>query len=192
MAIVWNQPSHIVLDVQPAPIRTGTHRPVPGRKGEGCTVVLYSFLNNKSLYCANSIVANSSNSIGCAEDTKPFTINSGDVITNRALLAKADCSVPTLNQTAANSGMPSSTATPTSSPDKDNSDPKTIAVGVGVGIPLGILAVFAFGWALYERKQRYLLINSHSSQMMEPQPYTMEPKPVHISPVPQELGDENR
>ncbi|EEQ27438.1 conserved hypothetical protein [Microsporum canis CBS 113480] len=180
---------------------------ITSTKGSGCSIVLYSFLKGTALYCANSIVSNSSDSITCAGNTEPFLINDGDVITNKALLERASCSVPRLNPTASNSDGTHASAT--SVPvEHETSGASNVAIGAGVGVPLGLLAIGAIGWALYERKKRYRLINSYSSQSTETQlppiqpqtqpmaaqPYEMPPtsKPTHFTTAPQELGDENR
>ncbi|KAK2820071.1 hypothetical protein FQN49_007747 [Arthroderma sp. PD_2] len=181
----------------------------------GCSIVLHRFLNGTSTYCANSIISKTADSITCAEDTEPFTINSGDIITDKAVLAKADCSVPRLNPTVAIDDMPSASGSSRPTPGSIKVEARdaaatNVAIGVGVGVPLGVIALLAIGWALYERKKRYLLINSSPHQVMETQPYpprvietqpyqpqVMEAQPYEMAPESKpapahELGAESR
>ncbi|EFQ97853.1 hypothetical protein MGYG_00892 [Nannizzia gypsea CBS 118893] len=168
---------------------------ITATKSTGCSVPLYSFLDGKALYCANSIIANSSSSTTCAENTDPFPINPGDVITDKALLARASCTVPRLNPTSpGNDLIPASAASmPVNHGNLSNT---YVAIGAGVGVPLGVIAIGAIGWALYERKKRLRLLKTYASQPVEAQqpmyqhqaqpiatqPYEMPPssKPSHI------------
>ncbi|OAL75064.1 hypothetical protein A7D00_0662 [Trichophyton violaceum] len=90
----------------------------------------------------------------------------------------------------------------------ENASKTYVAIGAGVGVPLGVIAIGAIGWALYERRKRLRLIKTYASQPIAVQqpmyqqqtqpvtahPYEMPPdsKPSHVSQVPQELGNENR
>ncbi|KAF3895017.1 hypothetical protein GTR04_7036 [Trichophyton interdigitale] len=173
----------------------------------GCSIPLHSFVNRTALYCANAVVANSSSSTACAGDTEPFTINRGDIIIDSALLARASCTVPRLDPSSPGNDIIHASAM--SAPvELQNASKTYVAIGAGVGVPLGVLAIGAIGWALYERRKRLRLIETYASQpvavhqpmyQQETQPvmahpYEMPPdsKPSHLSQVPQELGNENR
>lgn len=104
---------------------------------------------------------------------------------NKAALAGASCARDLVNPTRgatasqpANTGSASATSTSTSVPtctsDKSNggSSSRDTAIGAGVGVPLGVIACAAIGWALFERKKRYHLINSPPPppvMMMQPE-----------------------
>ena len=50
--------------------------------------------------------------------------------------------------------LPTTTVSPLSNNKRD------VAIGAGVGVPLGVLLLTALGWALFERKRRYAMVNS--------------------------------
>jgi len=80
-------------------------------------------------------VSNGSSAV-CANDQDSFKLASGTVIPGRAYLS---------NLTTKDSG---------------NNNNRDVAIGAGVGVPLGVLLLTALGWALFERKKRYALLNS--------------------------------
>lgn len=67
-----------------------------------------------------------------------------------------------------------------------------MVIGAGVGVPLGVLAFAALGWAIFERRKHYQLVNSLSQPVMhsEEQKINLE---MPDNQVPYELeGDRTR
>ncbi|PKY05909.1 hypothetical protein P168DRAFT_280776 [Aspergillus campestris IBT 28561] len=180
--------------------------PVVGSRTGGCSIVLYNNRDGVSTYCPNSIVANSSHSIGCAGEAEPFTIKQGDIITDRGVLSRASCAIDTIDPTAAATPLPS--PTPTGAGQCKESSSTHVAIGAGVGVPLGVIAILGLCWGLYERRKRYQLLGSAQGDMMQGQHYNMAPtstsshtmggvtpisSPGHtrsVNVAPQELGNE--
>ena len=113
--------------------------------GGGCAVIPYISNGQQTEYCCDGIVSNGSKAV-CAHGQDSFTLTDGAAITGRAYLA-----------TDAVLGK--------------GNNKKDVAIGAGVGVPLGVLFLTALGWALYERKRRYSLLNSPvvaSAQPVQP------------------------
>ncbi|KAK9578526.1 hypothetical protein V6Z92_009199 [Aspergillus fumigatus] len=164
---------------------------VPNTRNSGCSIVLYSNVGGNVLYCPNSIVPNSSNSIGCANSQEPFQVPLGSIIPNKAVLANTSCSAEPTRATSIDtassstaSGTGTSSASPSSCPttsasgaqtnisDNGSVDSKTLAVGVGVGVSLGVVSLISLIWGTYERRKRQQLLNSMPSTMpMNSEPY---------------------
>lgn len=178
---------------------------VSSRTG-GCSIVLYDNRDGVSTYCPNSIVANSSDSIGCANGIEPISIKQGDIITDRGVLSQASCVKDTIDPTAAATSSPS--PTPTGAAQCKESSSTRAAIGAGVGVPLGVIALLGLCWGLYERRKRYQLLGSAQGAMMQGQHYNMVPPSMSppamggITPIsspdytrsvnvaPQELGND--
>lgn len=101
----------------------------------GCAIIPFHANGDDSTYCCNAIVSNGSAAV-CDNDRDPFKLASGTVIPGRAYLS---------NLTTKDSG---------------NNNNRDVAIGAGVGVPLGVLFLTALGWALFERRKRYALLNS--------------------------------
>ncbi|KAG2014528.1 hypothetical protein GB937_006755 [Aspergillus fischeri] len=161
-----------------------------------CSIVLYSNVEGNAWYCANSIVANSSTSVGCANNLDPFQIPLGKIVLNKAALANTSCSAePTATVTigaASSSSCPTNSAsvTDTSISNRGTGDSRTVAVGVGVGVSLGVLSLVSLIWAVYERRKRQQLMNSTPPTVpMNSDPYTqiMVGKGTPVNSEPHEL-----
>lgn len=177
-----------------------------GSRTGGCSIVLYDNRDGVATYCPNSIVANSSTSIGCANEVEPITIKQGDIITDRGVLSKASCAKDTIDPTAA--ATPVSSPTPSAAAQCKESSSTNVAIGAGVGVPLGVIAILGLCWGLYERRKRYQLLSSPQGAMAQGQHYDMVPAttpsfatggvtPVsspgytrNVNVTPQELGND--
>ena len=108
----------------------------------GCAIIPYISNGQQTEYCCDGIVSNGSKAV-CAHGQDSFKLTNGAAITGRAYLAKESVT------------------------GKGNNK-KDVAIGAGVGVPLGVLFLTAFGWALYERKKRYSLLNSPAVASAQP------------------------
>ncbi|RJE21873.1 hypothetical protein PHISCL_05791 [Aspergillus sclerotialis] len=152
---------------------------VSGRESSGCSLVLYNYDadKDKALYCPNSIVGDplGPDGIGCADGQDPFSVPSGNVILNRGLLENASCAVDTLNPTApaaaiTHSPNAANTSVPRCASDNSRdsgSGTRNVAIGAGVGVPLGVLALSAVGWAIFERRKRHQLVKSLAQPVIQ-------------------------
>lgn len=80
------------------------------------------------------------------------------MILGRAALANLTSSTPPTESTVEPTSASSSTSLPSPTPtasadDKFSSSLRSVAIGAGVGVPLGVLALAALGWAVYERRK---------------------------------------
>ncbi|OOF91479.1 hypothetical protein ASPCADRAFT_509908 [Aspergillus carbonarius ITEM 5010] len=157
--------------------------------GTACSLILYSDVNGKQLYCPNSIISNGTGSIGCADGVSPVQVATGQPIAGKAYLAKytLTSSITTSNTTSNdntttttsndncgitssannNSTITTTTTTNSSSISSDSTDDRDqvsratlAAVGAGVGVPLGLLAMASLGYGYNERRKRIQLQNS--------------------------------
>ncbi|KAI9932612.1 hypothetical protein ASPWEDRAFT_33497 [Aspergillus wentii DTO 134E9] len=143
---------------------------LPSLLGGGCSLPMISNNGSVALYCASAIVENS-DGVGCVENHDPFTVPSATVVPNKAVLASSAYQSPL--STSSSSANSSSGADSGSSRSSSNNN---VAIGAGVGVPLGVLAITAITWALWERRKRYLLLNSPQGMAAIPgQQYDMGP-----------------
>ncbi|KAL3470224.1 hypothetical protein BJX99DRAFT_267632 [Aspergillus californicus] len=155
----------------------------------GCDIVLYNNTDDGIYYCCNSIVNNATGKQPtCAWDVEPFTLASARLIPGVALLDDYVVRSDDTNTTA-----PSTESDPECAAS-DTASKNNAAIGAGVGVPLGVVALAAIGWALYERRKR----TNHSQTAIATQPrdvpsygadmpmdqYKLYPKPLE----PAELG----
>ncbi|KAI9929543.1 hypothetical protein ASPWEDRAFT_172801 [Aspergillus wentii DTO 134E9] len=86
-------------------------------QGSACSIVLLENTKQAGVwYCCNSIVANSSSSVGCFNDQAAFQLPDGDVVMDKALMASASCAADTISPTGGNSiAVSSSTSTSSAS-----------------------------------------------------------------------------
>ncbi|RHZ45665.1 uncharacterized protein CDV56_103464 [Aspergillus thermomutatus] len=87
-------------------------------------------------YCCGAVV-DDNGSLGC-QVGDAFTIEKGAVIPGVAALAGYSNSSSNTTCTIGDSSSPSS---------------HDVAIGAGVGVPLGVIALAAIAWALWERRQ---------------------------------------
>ncbi|KAL6234974.1 hypothetical protein BDW75DRAFT_230672 [Aspergillus navahoensis] len=172
---------------------------VPSTRMNACSIVLYSNVEGNAWYCANSIVANSSTSVGCANNLDPFQIPLGKIVLNKAALANTSCSAePTATVTigaASSSSCPTDSASvaDTSISNCGTGDSRTVAVGAGVGVSLGVLSLVSLIWAVYERRKRQQLVNSTPPTVpINSDPYTqiMVGEGTRVNNEPHELYNE--
>ncbi|PYI01214.1 hypothetical protein BO78DRAFT_464786 [Aspergillus sclerotiicarbonarius CBS 121057] len=157
--------------------------------GSACSLILYSDVNGKKLYCPNSITSNGTNSIGCANGVSPIQVATGKPIAGKAYLAQY-----TLNSALTTTNTSSSSSSPA---DGDQVSRATLAaVGAGVGVPLGLLAMASLGFGFHERRKRVRLQNSPGfvSQIHHTPPprSNLEAKELTGHMPLHELGDVNR
>ncbi|GIC86338.1 uncharacterized protein Aud_002707 [Aspergillus udagawae] len=104
----------------------------------GCSIINLTYINGIATYCCGTPITNGTNVI-CPEGMDSFQIATGHALTGVALLSNV-------------SSSPATTA-PSSSDTAAQSCHDT-AIGAGVGVPLGVIALMALTWALFERKAR--------------------------------------
>ena len=105
-------------------------------------------------------------SVVCPNGEESFTMETGSMIIGRGALANLtstddDSSTVSASATATAASssatlaatQSSSAATSTATCDSSNGTSAT-AVGAGVGVPLGVIALSAIAWALWERSRR--------------------------------------
>ncbi|PWY71777.1 hypothetical protein BO94DRAFT_539382 [Aspergillus sclerotioniger CBS 115572] len=180
--------------------------------GTACSLILYSDVNGKALYCPNSIISNGTSSIGCADGVSPIQVATGQPIAGKAYLSKytLTSSITTTNTTSNSSSSSNDNCANTSSGNTNNSTTGSnstndgdkvsretlAAVGAGVGVPLGLLAMASLGYGYNERRKRVQLQNSPAfmSQMHHTTVYRSNLGPKELSgQIPlHELGEMNR
>ncbi|CAG8032664.1 unnamed protein product [Penicillium olsonii] len=122
--------------------------------GAGAAVVWLNGTGADSVYCCNSVLVNQTSSEKFCSNINgspqsSFAVADGYIIPGAAALSEL---VKGSNDTSSVVANNTSTATPSSSPTiKESND---LAIGAGVGVPLGIIAIFSIGWALWERRKR--------------------------------------
>ncbi|KAL4905591.1 hypothetical protein BDW74DRAFT_18097 [Aspergillus multicolor] len=116
----------------------------------GCSIVVLTNSNDSGIqYCCNSIVSNTSDiRPACAAGRAPFGIAAGAIMPGVAALSN----LSTANGT-------NTTRTSTNTAGAYSQCPKCeenhdAAIGAGVGVPLGVIAITAIAWALFERRKR--------------------------------------
>ncbi|KAB8265536.1 hypothetical protein BDV32DRAFT_144828 [Aspergillus pseudonomiae] len=111
-------------------------------------------LNSNKLaeYCCNDPVSHGSQ-VTCSSDSgSPFFVPDATLVAGYAALANV--SSLSASSTASNStSSPSPSPSPSSS-SSSGSNSREVAIGAGVGVPLGVIALGAIAWALWERRAR--------------------------------------
>ncbi|KAE8156191.1 hypothetical protein BDV40DRAFT_281865 [Aspergillus tamarii] len=110
-------------------------------------------LNSNKLaeYCCNDPVSNGSE-VTCSSDSgSPFFVPDATLVAGYAALAN----VSSLSaSTSVSNSTSSSSPSPSSSSSSPSSNSRDAAIGAGVGVPLGVIALGAITWALWERRAR--------------------------------------
>lgn len=159
----------------------------------GCSLILWGKTEaGDAVYCPNAVVANSSTTTGCDDGSEPFTIPNGNIVTNKAAFENASCAVDPINpelgappagatklkdfagnNNNTNTSNNKNTSCSANGNSNENSNSgggsgasRGTAIGAGVGVPLGTIALAGVGWALFERKKRYQLLNSPQQPLM--------------------------
>ncbi|KAJ5969608.1 hypothetical protein N7501_005856 [Penicillium viridicatum] len=159
--------------------------------GAGAAVVWLNGTNSESTYCCNSVLVNqtSSEKFCSSINGSPqssFSVADGYIIPGVAGLSDFAKESNTTSSVVANR---TSTATRAGLSTTSN-DSRDVAIGAGVGVPLGVIALFTTGWALWERRKRKraslhpvqlvqpVVANDRSFEVSELGTYT--PKPVEL------------
>ncbi|BAE61593.1 hypothetical protein AFCA_007795 [Aspergillus flavus] len=102
-------------------------------------------LNSNGLaeYCCNDPVSNGSEVTCNSASGSPFFVPDATLVAGYAALANV--SSLSASTSASNS---------TSSSSSSSSNSRDVAIGAGVGVPLGVIALGAIAWALWERRAR--------------------------------------
>ena len=132
-------------------------------------MVNLDYIDGKASYCCGTPVSDGENMV-CPNGESSFAVETGSMIIGRAALANLtesnsdDSDSSTASATATGSSpteTPEATATCSSSETTsnstetcDNNGTSATAVGAGVGVPLGVIALSAIAWAMWERGRR--------------------------------------
>ncbi|KAJ5199155.1 hypothetical protein N7491_000285 [Penicillium cf. griseofulvum] len=163
--------------------------------GAGAAVVWLNGTDSESTYCCNSVLVDqtSSKKFCSSINGSPqsnFSVADGYIIPGVAGLSDL---VKESNSTSSVVANKTSTATTTGSSTTSN-DSRSVAIGVGAGVPLGVIAIFTTGWALWERRKRKraslypvqlaqpVVANDRSFEVSELG--TNAPKPAELYPYP--------
>lgn len=96
----------------------------------------------------------------CYQDAPEFVLSRADIVPGRLLLENLTTTTTTPTTTAGDGpqptvpGVDTDAASAACSPAPSGHGRSATQVGVGVGVPLGVLAIAAVLWALWERSQR--------------------------------------
>ncbi|PLB47468.1 hypothetical protein P170DRAFT_361055 [Aspergillus steynii IBT 23096] len=124
-------------------------------RNTGIPIINVGFNGNKSEYCCGAVTWNNGKA-GCLHGGDPFKLPFGRAIAGVAALAEDNGN---------GNGSTGNNDTVEPQPGSSNHD---VAIGVGVGVPLGVLALTAFGWALWERRARQSLAHNMPIQNYAP------------------------
>ncbi|GMF72929.1 unnamed protein product [Aspergillus oryzae] len=100
-------------------------------------------INGLAEYCCNDPVSNGSEVTCNSASGSPFFVPDATLVAGYAALANV--SSLSASTSASNS---------TSSSSSSSSNSRDVAIGAGVGVPLGVIALGAIAWALWERRAR--------------------------------------
>lgn len=144
------------------------------QKDTGVRVVWLNNTGQGSNYCCNSILFDTSTQkMGCSdvngEPQEAFRIRDASMMLDVAALSGIVKESNTTTSCTANNTTDTDTDTDTTSAttkstEKDNSN--DVAIGAGVGVPLGVIALLAIGWAIWERRRRKHALSQAAIQPM--------------------------
>ncbi|RAQ49724.1 hypothetical protein AFGD_002582 [Aspergillus flavus] len=108
----------------------------------GCSITNHFFRDDVIKYCCGTPIGNgtNTNTTVCPENKTDFFIDDAKPVLGHAMLANV-----TSLSASSNNGSNGSVTCPVSSPCHE------IAVRTGVGVSLGVVALGAIAWAVYER-----------------------------------------
>ncbi|KAJ5933898.1 hypothetical protein N7454_006227 [Penicillium verhagenii] len=166
------------------------------QQSAGASLVWYTngtVTDGEDEYCCNSMVISGNDTLVCStisgETQTPFTIANGSAIADVAALdglvkeSSSSTSTTVANNTGNSDDTASSNSTCSSGSNND------VAIGAGVGVPLGVIALVALGWALYERHLRKQMLTTDPSGSSPPSGgYSYPPDMAAYSAQPAELG----
>ncbi|PWY69043.1 hypothetical protein BO94DRAFT_527598 [Aspergillus sclerotioniger CBS 115572] len=113
--------------------------------------------SGNSKYCCGFQVKNNGSS-ECVDGDTAFTLDDGEMILGKAALENVTSSSSSSATSTSTGTMSTATVVETMCSASDNGShcgtSNATAVGAGVGVPLGVLAVSAAIWALWERGRR--------------------------------------
>ncbi|OJD10925.1 hypothetical protein AJ78_08188 [Emergomyces pasteurianus Ep9510] len=122
----------------------------------GFPVVNFGYSGKDSKYCCGG-VSIVDGKLGCMNGDASFTLPRGEAILGVAGLAGNNSS-PNDPSTTTSTTNPQPTPThpgttaPTPSPELTCPTSHDTAIGVGIGVPLGVIALAALAWAMWERR----------------------------------------
>lgn len=123
----------------------------------GSSIINLKWRNKKATYCCGTPISNGTDVI-CPNGKDDFSLDDAVMLPGRAGLANVT-SLDAPASSSSPSALPSSTSTSTSPSSTSSSLPTghssshDVAIGAGVGVPLGVLALGAVIWALWERRR---------------------------------------
>ncbi|PYI11276.1 hypothetical protein BO78DRAFT_425790 [Aspergillus sclerotiicarbonarius CBS 121057] len=132
-------------------------------------------------YCCGFQVKNNGTS-ECVDGDTAFTLDDGEMILGRAALENVTSTTASSSSTSSTAlGTSATTVTNTASYSASDNDgthcsggSNATAVGAGVGVPLGVLAVSAAVWALWERGRRRVAVAAAAAAAGAGGGYVME------------------
>ncbi|KAH8425080.1 uncharacterized protein LDX57_002828 [Aspergillus melleus] len=125
-------------------------------RNTGIPIINVGFNGNNSEYCCGAVTWDGK--AGCLHGGDSFQLPFGRAIAGVAALAEHG-----------NSANGSSWNSRTKEPEPASSN-HDVAIGVGVGVPLGVLALTAVAWALWERRARQSLARNIPDRNYAPIP----------------------
>lgn len=132
----------------------------------GDTISLLSMSDGGIQFCCGFLVAEN-DTVGCAQNQSSFTLATARLmygvaaLENATLTSDVNASSSSTDTSTASITMASTTAserasagTTSSSPADGSCQDDSMTIGVGVGVPLGVMALLAVAWGLWERRRR--------------------------------------
>ncbi|OJD24546.1 hypothetical protein ACJ73_04089 [Blastomyces percursus] len=147
----------------------------------GFPIVNFGFHGKDSKYCCGGFEIVDGN-VGCMNGDSAFLLPPGEAIIGVAGLVNTTTPAPTPTgaasttstgtstiATGTNTGLrptptdPGSTIPTTSPVTSTCPSPRDTVIGVGVGVPLGVIAIAALAWAIWERSGRHQALAAASA-----------------------------
>ncbi|EEP79395.1 predicted protein [Uncinocarpus reesii 1704] len=144
-------------------------------------------------YCCGGITTKGDTKV-CDNEDLPFSLQDGEMIFGHAALSNVVSSA-SATETDTTPTTPPAISPPSNSPSSGSCSSKSreVAIGAGVGVPLGIIALFAIGGMIFERRKRKAYIAQGQTaygqaQWSQHPPETKPHNPGFVQYAPAELG----